>query len=150
MLVHRGADVASTLPTKPTLHSVLRTPVYVKLGYAIRRVYFPREHNILDNTSDGMSARPLAASVASLALGYDERSTWANIQHVENPHWGGQVLVTPGYSDAPDGTSAASEQQGIDQCAEVASKIGIFSVATRSNQRAQTGVPQCNCSGRAA
>ena len=32
-----------------------------------------------------MSARPLAASVAPLALGYDERSAQVNNQHVENP-----------------------------------------------------------------
>ena len=44
-------------------------------------------------TTDDVSTRPLCVSVAPLALGYDERSTQANVQHVENPP--GQFR--PGY-----------------------------------------------------
>ena len=77
-----------------------------------------------------MSARRLAASVAPLALGYDERLTQANNQHVENPRQGSYVLVTPGNSDAHGATNPASVQTGIHWCAEVASKMGMVSVAT--------------------
>ena len=56
-----------------------------------------------------MSTRPLAASVAPLALGYDERSTQANIQQVETPRRCRYVLVTPGNSGAPGATGVASE-----------------------------------------
>ena len=79
-----------------------------------------------------MSARPQAASVAPLVLGYDERSTQANIQRVETPRRGSYVLVTPENSDA---TGAASDQQEMHWSAEVASKVGILSVATSSNRR---------------
>ena len=72
-----------------------------------------------------MSARSLAAPVALLALGYDKRSTQANIQYVENPRRGRCVLVTPGNGDAPDATDAASAQQEIHCYDEVASKMGI-------------------------
>ena len=82
-----------------------------------------------------MSARPLAASVAPLALGYDERSAQANIKQVENPCRGRSVLVTPQNSDAPGTTGAVSAQQEIHWSAEVASKIGILSVATGSSWR---------------
>ena len=71
-----------------------------------------------------MLARPLAAPVALLALGYDERSTQENSQHVENPRQCNCVLVTPGNSYA-GATDDVSEQQEIRSCAEVASKIGI-------------------------
>ena len=59
----------------------------------------------------------------------DESSTQANIQHVENP------LSRCGYAEnrdrgLPVATSAASAQQEIQWCAEVASKVGILSVAT--------------------
>ena len=82
-----------------------------------------------------MSARPLAASVAPLALSDDERSTKANNQLVENPRWDSYVLVTPGNNDAPCATGAASAQHDINWCAEVTSEMGIFSVATRSSWR---------------
>ena len=55
-----------------------------------------------------MSTRPLATSVASLALGYDECSAQANVQHVENPRQGSYVLITPGNSDVPGAVSADS------------------------------------------
>ena len=47
------------------------------------------------------------------------------------------VLVTPVNSDISGATGAASVQQQIHWCAEVASTMGILSVATRS-RRAQT------------
>ena len=81
-----------------------------------------------------MSARPVDASVAPLALSDDERSPQPNMQHVENPRRGSYVLVTPRNDDA---------QQEIHWCAELASEMGILSVATSSS--AQT---QRNCSGR--
>ena len=43
--------------------------------------------------ADDVSVRPLAAPVAPRALGYDKRSTQANIRHVDNP---GQIRS--GYS----------------------------------------------------
>ena len=43
--------------------------------------------------ADDVSVRPLAAPVAPLSLGYDKRSTQANIRHVDNP---GQIRS--GYS----------------------------------------------------
>ena len=64
-------------------------------------------------------------SVAPLAFGYDGRYTQANIQHVEYPRRGSDVLVTPENSDVPSATGAASAQQEIHWCAEVASKINI-------------------------
>ena len=45
----------------------------------MRPLYFSREQL----TADDVSARPLGASVAPLALGYVDRST--HIIHVENP-----------------------------------------------------------------
>ncbi len=76
-----------------------------------------------------MSARPLAASVAPHALGYGEQ---VHIQRVENPRRGSYALITPTNSDASDATSA---QQEIYWCAEVASKMGILSVATSYSWR---------------
>ena len=69
-----------------------------------------------------MSARPLSASVAALAglaLAYYERSTQANIHHIENPRQGSYVLVTPRNSDAPGAIGAALAKQEIHWCAEV-------------------------------
>ena len=48
----------------------------------MRLLYFPREQ-FSTITADDVTARPLAASVAPIALCYGERSTQANIQHVE-------------------------------------------------------------------
>ena len=48
------------------------------------RLYVPREQ-FSTITADDLSARPLAATVAPVALAYDERLTQARIQHVENP-----------------------------------------------------------------
>ena len=62
-----------------------------------------------------MSARPPDASVApvapvapvaQLALCYNESSTQANVQHVENSHRGMHVLVAPANSDAPGATGS--------------------------------------------
>ena len=72
-----------------------------------------------------MSARPLAASVALLALGYDERSAQANMQLVENTRRGSYVLITPENSDAPGTSTDASAQHEIHWCAEVKSKMGM-------------------------
>ena len=48
---------------------------------------------VMSSSPDAISARPLlAASVAPYALGCDERSTHANIQHVENPRRGCHVV----------------------------------------------------------
>ena len=77
-----------------------------------------------------MSALPLAASVALLTLGYDESSAQANVRHVEIPRRCSYVLVAPGNSDAPGATGAPSAQQEILWSAEVASTMGILSVAT--------------------
>ena len=82
-----------------------------------------------------MSARPLDASVALLAHGYDERSTQANIQHIENPRRGSCVLVPSGDRDAPDATGAASVKYETHWCVDVASKMGIMPVATSSSRR---------------
>ena len=68
-------------------------------------LYVPREQ-FLTITAADVSARPLAASAVSLALGYDDRSTQANIQHVENPRRGSYALVTQENSDAPGATGA--------------------------------------------
>ena len=84
-----------------------------------------------------MSARPLAASVMPLAIGYDERSTPVNIQHVENPRRGSCVLVTPVNSDAYGVTEATSAQQEIHWSAEVASKMEILSITTSSSRRTE-------------
>ena len=43
-------------------------------------------HNVTDVTATSLS-RSLAASVAPLALSDHERSTHANIKHVETPRW---------------------------------------------------------------
>ena len=75
-------------------------------------------------------ARPLDSPAASLALGYNESSAHAgNIEHVKNQRRGRYVLVTPGNSDAPGATGAASAQQELNWGGEVASKTGILSVA---------------------
>ena len=60
-----------------------------------------------------MAARPLVAPVAPLAIGYNERLTQANIQHVENTRRGSYVLVTPENCDVHGATGAASAQQDI-------------------------------------
>ena len=84
-----------------------------------------------------MSARPLAASVQPLALGYDERSTQANVRHVENPGRGRTLRA--GYptiaTHLAQHADAASAQQELHWCVEVASKMGILSVATSSSRR---------------
>ena len=84
-----------------------------------------------------MSDRPLDASVGTLALSDDERSPQAISQHVEYPRGGTDAMVTPGNNDAPCATGAASAQHDIHWCAEVASKMGILSDATRSSWRTQ-------------
>ena len=76
-----------------------------------------------------MAARPQSASVAPLAIGYDERLIQANIQQVENPRRGIYILVTPENCDVPGATGAASAPQDIHLCDEVASKMGMLSVA---------------------
>ena len=58
------------------------------------------------------TARPLAVSVAPLALAYDERSMQANIQHVEIPRRRSYILVSPGNGDAPGATVADSKSTG--------------------------------------
>ena len=91
-----------------------------------------------------VSARSLAASVAPLAqsaVGYDERSTQANIPHVENPRRGSCDLVTPGICDVPGTTGATLAQQEINWCDEVASKMGILSVATSSSLHTDPACP---------
>ena len=95
----------------------------------MRLLYFSREQL----TADDVSARPLGASVAPLALGYVDRST--HIHNVENPRRGNYVLVTPENSDAPGATGAASTQQEAHWSTEVASKMGILSVAAGSSRR---------------
>ena len=56
-----------------------------------------------------MATRPLATSDAPLAIGYDERLTQANIQHVDNPRRGASyVQVTLENGDVPGATGAAS------------------------------------------
>ena len=79
-----------------------------------------------------MLARPLPASVVPISLGHDELSKQANIQHVENAHWGQLRLVTPGNRDTLGATDAVSAQQQIRWSAEVASKIVMLSVAPSS------------------
>ena len=88
-----------------------------------------------------MSARPLAASVAPLVPGYDERSTQTNIKHVGNPRRGSDVVVTPGNSDPPGETGAASAQQKLNWSAEVASKVERLSVPTSSSRRTDPALP---------
>ena len=76
-----------------------------------------------------MATRPLA-------IGYDERLTQANIQHVDNPRRGASyVQVTLENGDVPGATGAASAQQEIHWCAELASKMGMLSVVTSSSRR---------------
>ena len=84
-------------------------------------LYFPRE-NVFDNKP----LTTLATSVTKHALGYDERSNKANMQHVENHRRGSHVLVTLGNSDASSATGAAYAKLDIHWCAEVATKIDII------------------------
>ena len=95
-----------------------------------------------------MSARPLASSVAPLALGYDERSTQENMQHVEIPRLGCQVVVTPENSDVPGAAGTASAQQEIHWSAEVASKMAILSVSASSSRRTDAAQPSATCTNR--
>ena len=92
-----------------------------------------------------MSARvsscQLAASVALLADGYDERSSQANIQYVENPHRSSCVMVPPGNNKAHDATGATSAQHVIHWCDEVGSKMRILPVATSSSRRIDPAQP---------
>ena len=73
-----------------------------------------------------MAGRPQSASVAPLAIGYDERLTQANIQQVENPHRGIYAVDTPENCGVPGATGVASAQQDIHWCDEVASKMGML------------------------
>ncbi len=84
----------------------------------MRPLYFPRKQFTTITADDVSARRSLAASDAP--LGYDERLKQAHIQPVENPHRGSYALVM---------------QEEIHWCAEVASKIGILSVATSSTGR---------------
>ena len=100
----------------------------------MRPLYFPREQ-FSTITADDITARPLAAPVAPLALGYDERSMQANIQHVENPRravtsWLRLKIATQLAQQAPPRCNRRSPF-----CAEVSSKMGILSVATSCSRR---------------
>ena len=84
-----------------------------------------------------MTARPLAVPVAPLALGYDERKTQANIQHVEYSHLGSYLLVTQENSDVYLAQPALLRRNrrltGALRLRR--KKMGILSVATSYSRR---------------
>ena len=82
----------------------------------MRPLCFPGEQ-FSTITADDVTARPLAASVA---LGYDERSTQANIQHVENPRRAG---TQRNNSDATGATGDPLVRRG---CVENGNIVGCY------------------------
>ena len=90
---HRIAGPRAPRPHDPPLAQPQRNIDAAQMLVHCQRRSLSIVAEVMSSSPHAISARPLlAASVAPYALGCDERSTHANIQHVENPRRGCHVV----------------------------------------------------------